>query len=98
MQELVQEFDVELRESFQVVMGVSISDLQWDQASFRVKESGLGLCRAADVADVAYMASRNDVFDDRKEMDWQHVWDDGPLRERPEGTVTGNGFSTACLG
>ena len=74
IQEFVKEFDEELRETFQVVMGVSITDLQWDQASFGVKESGLGLCRAADIADVAYIASRNDVFDDCGGLDGQHVW------------------------
>ena len=42
IQEFVQEFDVELRETFQVVLGVSITDLQWDQASFGVKGVGAG--------------------------------------------------------
>ena len=38
---------MELRQAFQFVMGSSITDLQWDQASFSVKQSGLGLCWAA---------------------------------------------------
>ena len=46
----------------------------------------MGLCRADDIADVAYIASRNDVIDDCR-LDGQHVWDDGPLRERPDGSA-----------
>ena len=49
----VERFDKELSEAFEEVVGFSVSDKQWDQATLGVKSSGLGLCCAADVADAA---------------------------------------------
>jgi len=79
-------------------MGVVFSDEQWEQASYPVKESGLGLCRAADIADAPYMASRVGGFDDCVALDAGHVWDDGAPRSQGEGEVIGEwlgGGSTA---
>ena len=59
IEEYIQEFDEELKQTFQVIMGFAVSDEQWEQASFSVKESGLGLCGATDTADAAYVAPRN---------------------------------------
>ena len=49
----VAEFDGELRDALQCVLGLVLDDQQWEQASFAVKQSGLGLTRAGDVADAA---------------------------------------------
>ena len=54
-----------------------MSETQWDQASLGVKQSGIGLCCASDIADAAYLASRADAFEDCKGLDRLHVWDDG---------------------
>ena len=42
-----------------------------------MKAARLGLTRAGDVADVAYLASRDATFDDCRAIDNKHVWDDG---------------------
>ena len=79
IEEFVKEFDDELKQTLQVVLGLPLTDEQWEQAALSVKQSGLGLCRAADIADAAYIASRNDTFDECSALDGQHVWDDGPM-------------------
>ena len=43
--EFVQEFDDHLKVAFETVVGLATSDAQWEQAGFRVKQSGLGLTR-----------------------------------------------------
>ena len=53
----------------------------------RVKQSGLGLCRAGDIADVAYLSSRAGAFDDCVALDRRHVWDDGPARDDGQGDI-----------
>ena len=58
-------------------MGLVLTDQQWEQASLPVKQSGLGLCRAADVADASYISSRHGAFDDCVGLDRHHAWDDG---------------------
>jgi hypothetical protein len=85
IQEFGQEFDGELRAAFEEVVGFSLSEKQWDQAALPTKLSGMGLCRAADIADAAYLASRAGAYDDCQGLDGQHVWDDG--RER-DGDIT----------
>ena len=47
---------------------------------FSVRQSGLGLTRAGDIADAAYLASRDAAFDECVELDRGHVWDDGATR------------------
>ena len=63
LQPFIDEFDSELRQAFQEVVGFSVSDTQWDQACLGIKFSGLGLCRAGDIAEAAYIASRSSAFD-----------------------------------
>ena len=46
----------------------------------RFKQGGLGLSRAGDLADVAYLCSRDAAFDDCVALDGNHVWDDGAVR------------------
>ena len=77
IQPFIREFDDELRSTFEHVLGLIVSDEQWEQASYGVKSSGLGLCRASDVADAAYLASRYAAYDDCEALDSEHVWDDG---------------------
>ena len=79
--EFVQEFDDNLRGTFEAVVALATSAEQWEQAGFKVKQSGLGLARAGDTADVAYLASRDAAFDDCVALDPGHVWDDGSVRE-----------------
>ena len=78
--EFVQEFDDHLKVAFETVVGLATSDEQWEQAGLKVKESGLGLSRAGDIADVAYLASRDATFDDCVALDGRHVWGDGSAR------------------
>ena len=87
--ECVRQFDGELKQTLELVMGMVVSDDQWEQASFPVKESGLGIIRASDIADAAYMASRAGGFDDCVALDARHVWDDGAPRNQDEAEVIG---------
>jgi hypothetical protein len=80
MEEFVDKFDGPLRRTFEVVGGLATSNEQWEQAGLRVKQGGLGLSRAADIADVAYLCSRDGAFDDCVALDDNHVWDDGAVR------------------
>ena len=77
----VKRFDGELRRTFESDVGFVLSDSQWEQAALPVKGSGLGLRRAADLADAAYISSRCDTFDDCLSIDGKHVWDNGSVRE-----------------
>ena len=77
----MQEFYDNLRGTFEAVVALATSDEQWEQAGLKVKQSGLGLTRAGDIADVAYLASRDAAFDDCVALDRGHVWDDGSVRE-----------------
>ena len=81
IQDFSVEFDGELRKTFESIAGLVLDDHQWDQASLRVKQSGLGLSRASDLADIAYLASRDGSFDDCVALDGNHVWDDGAPRQ-----------------
>ena len=77
IEEFIKEFDDSLRRTFETVVGLATSDEQWEQAGLRVKEAGLGLSRAGDLADVAYLCSRDNTFEDCQALDGRHVWDDG---------------------
>ena len=65
--------------------GIVVNDMQGAQASYPVKESGVGLCRADDIANTAYMASRAGGVDDYVALDARHVWDDSAPRSQGEG-------------
>ena len=80
IEEFIQTFDADLRDTFQSIVGLVLDDRQWEQASYSVKRSGLGLCRAADIADAAYLASRHATFDECLTVDLLHEWDDGVPR------------------
>ena len=83
--EFVEEFDQELRTTLEAVAGLSLNNAQWERAGMRVKQSGLGLCRAGDIADVAYLSSRAGAFEDCVGLDRRHEWDDGPARDNGSG-------------
>ena len=53
IEEFVSRFDGELRRTLESVVGLVLSDQQWEQATLPVKDSGVGLCKAADIADAA---------------------------------------------
>ena len=76
----MQEFDDDLKRTFETVVGLALGQDQWGQAGLRVKQSGLGLSRAGDIADVAYLCSRDAAYDDCLTLDAGHVWDDGARR------------------
>ena len=95
--EFIKEFDSSLRHTFETVVGLATSDEQWEQAGLRVKESGLGLSRAGDLADVAYLCSRDVTFDDCIALDRRHVWDDGEDRTDREIEFLGE-WLQACVG
>jgi len=103
IEEFVKDFDASLRSTFENVVGLATSDAQWEQAGLRVKESGLGLSRAGDLADVAYLCSRDVTFEDCQALDCNHVWDDGVDRTDREIEFLGEWLSgcvtrvNACL-
>jgi len=97
IEEFIKEFDESLRYTFETVVGLVTSDEQWEQAGLRVKESGLGLSRAADLADVAYLCSRDATFDDCQALDSRHVWDDGVDRTDREIELLGE-WLAECVG
>eukprot|EP00973_Karenia_brevis_P046456 6442154-Karenia_brevis.AAC.1 len=76
----IQEFDYELRQTFEEVVGLVLSEEQWSQCTLGIKNSGLGICSAARIADAAYLASRAQVYEDCQALDGSHVWDDGGVR------------------
>ena len=94
--EFVQEFDDNLRVTFETAVGLATSDGQWEQAGFKVKQSGLGLTRAGDISDVAYLASRDATFEDCVALDAGHVWDDGTVRG-DEGVAVIGEWLGSCL-
>eukprot|EP00973_Karenia_brevis_P014662 2000509-Karenia_brevis.AAC.1 len=53
----IQDFDRELRGAFEEVVGLALSDEQWDQSTLGIKSSGMGICSASRIADAAYLAS-----------------------------------------
>ena len=89
VKEFVDRFDGQLRRTFETVAGLFLSDSQWDQASLPVQKSGLGLYRAADIADAACISSGWAAYDDCVSLDPHHVWDDGPARAGDNGDVLG---------
>ena len=92
----MEEFDEELKSAFEEIVGFSLSEAQWDQAGLGAKMSGMGLCRAMEIADAAYIASRVGAYDDCRGLDSQHVLDDG--RERAGGiTVLGEWLGESQL-
>eukprot|EP00973_Karenia_brevis_P008090 1096281-Karenia_brevis.AAC.1 len=76
----IEEFDHELRQTFEDIVGLVLSDDQWRQCTLGVKKSGLGICSASRIADAAYLASRAQVYEDCQALDGSHVWDDGRVR------------------
>ena len=94
--EFVDEFDDNLRSTFESVVSLATSEGQWEQAGFKVKQSGLGLTRAGDIADVAYLASRDATFDGCVALDRGHVWDDGTARG-DEGVAVIGEWLAACV-
>ena len=52
------EFDVEVRRAYEKIIGKSVSDAQWTQASSPVRHGGPGLRSTVATADAAYYASR----------------------------------------
>eukprot|EP00973_Karenia_brevis_P027960 3850781-Karenia_brevis.AAC.1 len=81
------EFDGELRKTLGDIIGLVLSDDQWEQATLGIKRSGLGVCSASNIADAAYLASRAQTHEDCKGLDSQHVWDDGVPREGGEEVI-----------
>ena len=79
------------------MVGLAVNDEQWEQAGLRVKESCLGLSRAGDLADVAYLCSRDATFDDCRALDSRHVWDDGVDRTDREIEFLGEWLG-GCVG
>ena len=64
--QFVQCLDDEMRGALEEILGLVLDDAQWEQAALPTRSSGLGLCRASDVADITYIASRHTAFADCK--------------------------------
>eukprot|EP00973_Karenia_brevis_P075207 10448475-Karenia_brevis.AAC.1 len=54
----VEDFDCELRRTFEDVVGLILTDEQWLQCTLGIKKAGVGICSASRIADAAYIASR----------------------------------------
>ena len=67
---------------FEDVTGLRLSEEQWMQAGLSVKNGGIGVGAAGDIADAAYIAPRAQTYEDCKELDRRHTWDDGAIRWR----------------
>ena len=52
---LVDQFDAELKRTFEDIVGFGVDDSQWDQAALGVKMGGMGITRGNDIADAAYL-------------------------------------------
>ena len=59
-QNILQDFDMAVKESIEEVLGAPLRPHQWDQASLPVSLGGLGLRRAANHGAAAYIASVGD--------------------------------------
>ena len=55
---VLEQYDGCLREQFERILGDSLSDAQWTQASFRPSEAGCGIRRTVDVAGAAFLGGR----------------------------------------
>ena len=72
---LLDELDQELREVVEEVLGLTLQENQWAQATLPVRDGGLGLQEAREVADAAYVSSRYMTLDGCKQLDPEHRWD-----------------------
>ena len=70
---LVDQFDMELKQTFEDIVGFGVNDSQWDQAALGIKMGGMGITRGSDIADAAYLASRAATYEDCISMDEKHV-------------------------
>ncbi|CAE8614264.1 unnamed protein product [Polarella glacialis] len=68
-------FDKATEAAFRSVTGLPLTQQQWTQATFGVKDGGLGLRAAASVADAAYLGSRAATHDACKAIRPAHRWD-----------------------
>ena len=73
--QFLDEFDHDLREAVEEVVGLTLKDNQWVQATLPIKGGGMGLQGASEVADAAYVASRGMTAEACKNMDPEHLWD-----------------------
>ena len=87
--DFIREFDIEVRDTFEGIVALVLSDDQWRQATLGVKFSGLGVCSASRICDAAYLASRAKTFEDCCALDGVHVWDDGHVRNGDSVDVIG---------
>jgi hypothetical protein len=94
----INQFDAELRQTFEDIVGFRVNESQWDQAALGVKVGGMGITRGNDIADAAYLASRAATHEDCIRMDAQHVWDNGQAREGTTYMFWGSGCITLLTG
>ena len=59
--DILQDFDLVVKEGIEGVLGAPLPPLQWDQASLPLSLGGLGLRRAAKHGAAAYLASVGDA-------------------------------------
>ena len=86
---LVDQFDLDLKQTFEDIVGFRVNDSQWDQAALGVKMGCMGITRGSDIADAAYLASWAATYEDCISMDEKHVWDNGQAREDDHAEVLG---------
>jgi ribosomal protein S9 len=67
-------FDQETEAAFRNVCGLPLTQQQWVQATFRVKEGGLGLRSSASLADAAYLGSRTATHEACQAVRSAHSW------------------------
>eukprot|EP00973_Karenia_brevis_P012690 1721233-Karenia_brevis.AAC.1 len=59
----INNFDQELWGNFEEVVGLILSDEQWEQCTLCIVSSGMGICSASRIADAAYLASRAQAYE-----------------------------------
>ena len=80
------QLDMELRQTFEDIIGFRVNEAQWDQVALGVKHGGIGMTRGIDITDAEYLASWAATHEDCVNMDSRHVRDNGHARagERKE--------------
>lgn len=68
-------FDLDTEAAFRNLSGLPLTQQQWIQATFRVKDGGLGLSPTESVADAAYLGSRAATHQACQAVRPAHSWD-----------------------
>ena len=68
-------FDDDVKHTFISTSGLALEDHQWEQATFRIKDGGIGLRSAVAASDAAYLGSRSDAHELCASIRSNWAWD-----------------------